>query len=177
VSFVLNLLLHLLLTSSLLIFGYFLYWTILESGDRFESLLRAGTALSALLVILGGRLAGLNVAELTVKALSDVSPLTLVASTATPGAAGIALGWYLIRRFQHSGNIAKRIMIFVGIIAVAQFILVYLETLREQGTDLSPAVIPNVAFVVGIILYVALTYEARPRTTTRETGPLRRFIR
>lgn len=168
VVFLLSVMLHLLLITSLLAFAYSLHRTILGKDDQlplpeFETFLRTGTALCGLLVSLAARLAGLNAAEFTVRALSEASPLVLTASAVGPGGAGVALGWYLIRRFRKSRHIAKRILVFVGTITTLEFILVYAETMRQEGLDLGPAVIPNVSFVVGVILYVALTHNPEQR--------------
>jgi hypothetical protein len=178
--FILYVLLHAVLMSSVITFAYFGARVVLESQDGYERLLRTGMVVCGGLATLAGQVAGLTVAEFTVDALSNASPVALTASAAVPATGGVLLGWYLVRIFPRSHDVAKRITVFIATVAVIEFILLYGQTVRREGLDMGTAVIPNVSFVVGVILYIALTYKKKPDRVAgggAEAGGGRRFIR
>lgn len=157
---ILSLLLHLLLISSMLAFVVVGVGVVLNTEHAFERMLRVGMALCGALVILGAHAGGITLAEFTADALNKGDPLTVGIFAVFPFALGTALGWY-ISKAPPSGDIAIRIMAFVGTMAATGFLEVYGAAIKTSGFDLGPAVIPNVTFVIGVIVYVALTHDRR----------------
>ncbi|MFE7744798.1 hypothetical protein [Nocardia sp. NPDC057455] len=179
VIFLLYALFHLVLLSSAVLFITYCFRVVLEPHDSMESVLRGCMLIAGGLVVLATHVAGLTVAELAVSALSNATPLALIAGAVLPAIAGAAVGWYFVHVFPKSEDIAKRITIFIGAIAIIEFLLVYAQAIRTEGLAMGTAVIPNVAFVVGIIIYIGITYTHHPdRTDGRpDNHSDRRFVR
>ena len=75
--------------------------------------------------------------------------------------AGVALGLFLLLS-AYNGNIYTiRIIIFVGMLAAAQFAEIYAHALNAQGLSLGRTVAPNISFVVGVLLCLALTFDPK----------------
>jgi hypothetical protein len=172
---VLYCLLHFVLVSSIVLFIYFCGRIVLEDDDLMERLLRVLMAVAGALITLILHISGVTLAESLVDALSNASPLALTAGAAAPAGGGVAVGWYLMRIFPRSPNIAKRITVFVGIIGLLEFILVYGQSIAKQGLSLGYAAFPDVAFIVGLILYMGLTYKAKSESSNAAADG--RFIR
>jgi len=95
------------------------------------------------------------------------------ASIVVSGVAGAGIGMFLTKWAHNGGVFAIRIMIFVGTLAATQFAEIYVAALHSHGFGLGPAVVPNVAFVVGILLCIALTYD--PKDPRRSLSLLRQL--
>jgi hypothetical protein len=68
------------------------------------------------------------------------------------------------------------VLAFVGTLAAAQFAWIYAVAVQSNGLNLGPSVIPNIAFVVGILLYVVLRYEPGRRQHQKKPGRLAQFV-
>jgi hypothetical protein len=164
VEFILSFILHLILLGSLVAFVLAGIHVVLDTDRREERWLRVGMALCGPLVILGAQAGGLTIAEFMVNALESASPGFIAASIAAHGGLGAGLGWYLTRSMKRSNDIAVRIMAFIGTLTATEFIEMYALAVKSSGIGLGRAVIPDVSFVVGVILYVALTYNPMKKT-------------
>jgi hypothetical protein len=135
--------------------------------DPVERAIRAGALFSGAMVVLGAQGAGVSYAQFIVKSLSGIKPVTagLVGAT-LPGLAGVGMGWYLVRAIRRSQNVAVRILAFVGMLATTQFAEIYAVALHARGFALGAAATPNIAFVVGLSLYIMLRYDPTSETPT-----------
>ncbi len=87
--------------------------------------------------------------------------------------AGVALGLFLLLS-AYNGNIYTiRIIIFVGMLAAAQFAEIYAHALNAQGLSLGRTVAPNMSIVVGVLLCLALTFD--PKNPKKGLQRLRRM--
>jgi hypothetical protein len=73
--------------------------------------------------------------------------------------AGASLGLFLLLSAYNGNVYAIRILIFVGMLAAAQFAEIYAHALSAQGLSLGRTVAPNISFVVGVLLCLALTFD------------------
>ncbi|MEV5748563.1 hypothetical protein AB0L00_12155 [Actinoallomurus sp. NPDC052308] len=120
------------------------------------------------MVVLGSQAGGLSVADFMVDSLNKASPGVLAAGATVHGGMGSTLGWYLTASMRRSSDIAIRIMAFIGTLAVTEFLEVYALAVKSSGLGLGPAIVPDMSFVVGVILYAALTLDHRK--AHRESG-------
>ena len=165
-----------LLLGSLLLFTGFVFYNATHGTNSMELALRVSSLFAGALVVVGAQAAGLSFASFTVGALSSTHPTTAVlskvAGTVVPGGLGVGMGWYLTRSLYRSQNIAMRIMAFVGMLAASQFAAIYVIATSRRGVQLGATALPNIFFVVGILLYMMLKYDpSRARQTRSASVP------
>ena len=157
----LKVLLNIMLIGSMLAFVGACVWGALADGNVMERMIRFGMLFSGALVVLGAQASGLTFSQLITTSLSGTGAFPVVTGVVIPGTVGASLGLFLIRS-AHNGSIyAFRIMIFVGMLATAQFAELYANALGRHGLELSSTILPNISFVVGILLCLALTLDPR----------------
>jgi hypothetical protein len=160
-----SVLMNLLLASALVAFVFYGIRLVLNTADREEIFLRSAMALCGALVVLVIQLGGVTFAQTLVQALNRGSLLMLVAAAIVPAALGAGLSHYVSAQKQ-SDNKSIRIMAFVGTLTATAFVLLYATAVDASSFRPSPAVIPNVFFVVGLIFYRALS-DTGPRGRAR----------
>ena len=157
----LNVLLNTMLIGSMLAFAGCCVWAALDDSNLMERVLRFGMLFSGALVVLGAQASGLSFAQLIANSLNSSGAAPVITGVVVPGATGIAVGLFLIRSAQASGIVAIRVMILVGMLATAQFAELYANALAKHGVALGSSVLPNISFVVGILLYLGLRLNPR----------------
>jgi hypothetical protein len=160
-STALNMLLHTLLIGSMIGFLFAIATVTFSTGNGIERLIRCSALFSGAMVVLGAQAAGVSFADFAVESLSGSKLFSGAGLTATvvPGGAGVAMGWYLTRSLRRSENIAIRVLAFVGMLAITQFAQIYVVATSTKGVELGSTAVPNIAFVVGISIYVMLKYD------------------
>jgi hypothetical protein len=159
--------LNVLLIGSMLVFVGFGVYLSISADNHQERYIRFGALFSGGLVVLGAQAGGVDFAQFIANALASTNAAGTGVSVVLSGAAGAGVGIFLIR-WSHRGDIfAIRIMIFVGTLAATQFAEIYVTTVHAHGFGLGAAVVPNIAFVVGILLCIALTYDPRNPARSR----------
>jgi hypothetical protein len=73
--------------------------------------------------------------------------------------AGVGLGWYFIRTIKKSETLAIRVLGFVGMLSVVQFAEVYAIAVQDKGLQLGATAVPNISFLVGLILFVVFKMD------------------
>jgi hypothetical protein len=171
----LQFLLNTLLIGSMLAFVACSIYLSITADNIQERYIRLGVLFSGGLVVLGAQAGGLDFPEFIARSLSGTGVTAAGASIVVSGAAGAGTGMFLIKWAHNGGVFAIRIMIFVGTLAATQFAEIYVSALHSHGFGLGPAVVPNIAFVVGILLCIALTYDPKnPRRSKRLIRQLQR---
>jgi hypothetical protein len=153
----LSVVLNIMLIGSMLAFVAYSVRLSMSADNTGERLMRFGSLFAGALVVLGAQATGVGFSQFIAKSMSNAG----VAVTAVSGAAGVGLGFLFVRSAYRGNIFAVRVMIFVGMLAAAQFAEVYAQAVKAQGYSLGAAVAPNIAFVVGIILCLALTYDPK----------------
>lgn len=166
VVFFLSILLNLLLLLTLAAFIYLLFRLVTEPSSLTDRFLLAAMVLIGAMTDLAVNAAGLSFAGSMVQSLSGASGWWLTFSTIMAGALGLGVGWVVTRRrLWRDKKRVVRILVFLGTVAIIEFILVYAQTLQEEGLSLGPSIVPNVAFVVCVILYLALASDPDAKLT------------
>lgn len=159
-SLVFNIILHLLLLGSLLLFVVALLATAFAETNRLERLLRIAAIFAGAMVAVGAASSGVDYASYTVNVLSQArsaSAFAHVATTVVPALMGSGIGFYMVRAIRRSETFAIRIFGFVGMLATTAFIEVYAEAASRNGFRLGAAALPNIGFTAGVILTVVFT--------------------
>ncbi|MDH6499514.1 hypothetical protein [Streptomyces sp. SAI-149] len=156
-----SLLLNALVVIAIIAQFFFMGILAVEAKSRTERYIRVLAYTSGILVVLGAKALGTSISTILVRALSNSRPITIgLLGVAIPAAAGAIMAWYFVRTMRTRGaNIATRVLIFIGVLAVTQFADVYAAAVRTHGLRLDPALAPNIAFVVGMSIYVMLTWD------------------
>jgi hypothetical protein len=163
VTIALNVFLNLLLLSALLAFVASVAWITFWSTDiPIERVMRAFAFFGGALVVLGAQATGHGFAQYAVNAFSGVRPAgggVQFIATVIPGGVGVAMAWYLIRSWKKNEVIGFRILAFVGMLSATSFVVVYAQAFHVKGVALGAAILPNVSFLVGIIIYMMLKFD------------------
>jgi hypothetical protein len=159
VNVLFTLILHLLLIGTILALLVGIVLVAFRKVSPMERLIRTFAMVAGVLVAFGANAAGVDFARFSLSALEAVTPEGTLTATLVPGAAGIAIGTYLVRSYRKSRDLGVRVMSFLGMLAVASFMQVYAVVTDTKGFFLGAAAIPNVAFVVGIILSIVLQFN------------------
>ena len=165
-----NVLLNVFLVGSFVLFVGTLFWAALRPTSPMERFLRVAAIFGGALVTLGAAASGATFASFTASSLAEGRPASAAAhlgSAVIPGLLGAGLGFYVTRTINRGGYRAIRVMCFVGSLAVSAFIGVYIASLNLQGLLLGPNAVPNVAFVVGVILTVVFTQKGEDETDSQ----------
>jgi hypothetical protein len=155
-STILNIFLNLLLIGSMLGFIGLALVAALKAQTARERFVRFGALFAGAMIVVGAQAAGVTYTQFIVDSLSSTQPTnvaTKVAWAVIPGGLGGGLGYYLTNRARTSENVATRILILAGMLATAQFAQIYTFAFGERGLDIGPAAIPNLSFVVGLVLW------------------------
>lgn len=172
-TILLRIILNTMLISSMLAFVGLSILAALNDKNPVERLIRFGMLFSGALVVLGAEAGGVNFSQFISDSLSSTGAFPAVTGVIIPGVAGVALGLFLLLS-AYNGNIYTiRIIIFVGMLAAAQFAEIYAHALNAQGLSLGRTVAPNISFVVGVLLCLALTFD--PKNPKKGLQRLRRM--
>jgi hypothetical protein len=151
---------------------------VTEPGHLTDRFLLAAMVLIGAMADLAINAAGLSSAGALAGGLSDASGSVLTFATIVAAALGLGHGWIITRRrLWRDKKRVVRIMAFLGTIAALEFLLIYAQTLQEDGLGLGPSIVPNVAFIVFVILYLALASDPDSKITiSRRRGQGGPFI-
>lgn len=180
VTLVVNVLLHVLLVASLLLFLIGIVIESIREPDPRERVLRTAALVAGALVTLGAQASGATFATFTVGALAGARPASAAAqvgATVIPGLLGAGIGFYIVRVFRQSNRLAMRIMGFLAMLAGTAFLQVYAEAAQAKGLELGSAALPNISFVAGVILCVVFTDNPDAKTSGGQAAALLQLLR
>jgi energy-converting hydrogenase Eha subunit C len=174
-TLVFNVVLHGLLISSLLLFVGAVFLVTLKTEDPLERAIRFAALFCGAMVVLGAQAAGANYADFILRAVSNVRPVSFgVFGAVLPASAGIAVGWYFTSSIKKSSNLGIRILGFIGMLASTQFLQVYAVAVSNKGVELKSSAVPNISFMVGLILYIVTKWEPG-NEPIKKTGAIGKF--
>jgi hypothetical protein len=160
-AFILGLMLNLMLIGSLFAFLGAGVLMVRSAEDQIERWIRIGALFAGLMIAIGAQLGGISVSAFIVDALSSTrasGKAAIFAGAAIPGIAGVTVGWYLTHAARRS-DVAIRVMALISTLAAAEFAQIYIASLRRNGLSVGTPAIPNLAFIVGLILWYILRYD------------------
>ena len=171
-----NSLLHLLLVGAMALFVYTAVREVLRTQHDGEKRMKALAVFAGALIVVASQATGTSYADFMLGALGGTKPLTFgVFGLVAPAAAGVALAWYFVRKLDRSEIFATRLLMMIGMLAVTQFAVMYGVAVGEEGFALGQASIPNVAFVVGLFLYMLFNYDPATSNRSQRVGLLDRL--
>jgi hypothetical protein len=140
---------------------YLMALLVAQANSLTEKYLRVLAYIAGIITVLGAKALGDSISSVLIRALLSGRPTSIgLLGVAVPAAAGAAMAWYFVRTVRKKGsNIATRVLIFIGVLAVTQFADVYIAAFRAHGVVLGATLAPNIAFVVGLSLYLILTWN------------------
>lgn len=153
----LNLLLHVLLVSTLLLLVGAIVKLVVAEPHPIERMARVLALVAGAMVALGAQVTGDGFANYTIDALVGVRPAGAVVeplAVLLPGGIGVALGWYFIRVLNKSVVKGMRWVVFFGMLAAVAFTAVYAAATSTEGVMLGVAALPNASFISGIALTI-----------------------
>lgn len=162
--------LHTLLFGAMLFFLGAVVVLTLRTTNPIEKAIRALAMFTGALLVIGAEASGNSYADFIIRSLGEARPLTFGAfGVILPGAAGVALAWYLIRSVNRSENVAVRFLGLFGMLATTQFAVMYGAAVSDRGYDIGATAVPNIAFVSGLFLWVVFNYDAN-KSNLRSSG-------
>ena len=162
--FVLSGLVHVSVLVGLALFLRETFALIKDAPDRLERNMRLLALSVGFVTFLGARAVGINVPDLLAAALANITPVRLaIAGVVLPSGAGVFTAWFLLRGLQKRDTRDKlvRLTVMLTTFTTVLFADVYAElALRPLANssrpDASPHLLPNLAFFLGLSLYVVL---------------------
>lgn len=171
---VFNIVLNVLLISSLVAFLYIMVGLVTWAPDRLERTFRTAALFCGALLVIGAEASGATYNEFLVESLSETVTFKVgFLATVLPAAAGLGIGVFFVRMMRRSENFTIRGFIFVGMLATAQFAASYAAALEHNGVDIGATSLPNISFVLSLLLYLVFNIEtgtARRRTERLASG-------
>ncbi|MBB2891132.1 hypothetical protein [Flexivirga oryzae] len=154
-ALVFNIFLHALLVLSMLAFLIALLLMAFRTDDGTERLRRCLALFAGAMVVIGAQASGVSFAIFTTSSLAHARGASAAAhifAVLVPAAAGVGLGYYFVRVYRRSEVFGLRMLCFVGMLALAAFAEVYASATHTSGVFLDAAALPNLSFVVGLVL-------------------------
>jgi|GEM_PF-5339985 len=178
-SAVSDIMLHVLLVVTMLAFAYgLLRLTFDTGGNQVELVMRLAALATGTLVVVGSDAAGVGYSDWIMRSLATTKTLPVgIYGSLIPGAAGIALGWFIVRNLEsRRSDLAMRFIALVGMLAFVEFVKSYL--IGVQTRRLEAIALPNLSFVLSLLFYMVARIRSRRTVVARTTDTLlRRFGR
>ena len=156
---------HLLVLAAIIGMAFFLVHVIKDDHDATERLLRIVAFSAGLLAYLAAKAYGVAIPTLMVSALDVTKPLTLgFYGAVLPSLAGTFVAWFCLRLMKNDEDVGKR-----GLVLFASFIFtMFSDSYTTIASKITPSQsgfgLPNMTFVLGIVLYIIFNYQ---RDTTK----------
>lgn len=167
-SVIFNILLHVLLLGSMVLFGIVLVMTALRADNASERVKRVLALFLGAVVVIGAQVSGVGFAEFTAGSLASArvaSAGAAIVTTVVPALVGAGLGFLIVWTYGKSEALAMRILCFVGMLALVAFIEVYALATQANGVFLGVAALPNIAFVAGVGLVFVFSPDKESRAS------------
>lgn len=166
-SLVFNILLHLTLVGSLVIFLVLLIRVTFDTDDTTEKWMRGLGLLIGALIALGAQVSGEGFATYIVDSLATARPIGIgsqILGALIPALLGLIVAVLMQRAIERDHDKAMRFLVLVGMLGIVAFIEIYAEATSTQGVFLGAAALPNVGFMVGLGLTLLARYDGPGRT-------------
>ena len=151
---------HALVLAAIIGMAFFLVHVIKDDHDATERLLRIVAFSAGLLSYLAAKAYGIAIPTLMASALDITKPLTLgFFGAILPSMAGTFVAWFCLRLMKNNQDVGKR-----GLVLFASFIFtMFSDSYTTIASKITPSQsangLPNMTFVLGIILYIIFKYE------------------
>lgn len=151
---------HVLVVAAIVGMGVFIFHVIKDENVAIERLLRVVALAAGLLTYLAGKAYGIAIPALMANALDITKPFTLgIWGAVVPSMAGTFVAWFCLHLMKKNDDVGKR-----GLVLFTSFIItMFADSYSAIAAKLTPSQtalgLPNMTFVLGIILYLVFKYE------------------
>lgn len=154
-------LVHLLVIAAIGAMLCFLWYVVINNPDVIERLLRVAAFGAGLLAYVGAKALGISIPELMASALAVVKPLSFsFLGVVFPGLAGTFVAWFCLRLMKKDDNVAARGLVLFSAFFFTMFADTYANLAPQTASSTSvDLVLPNITFVLGIVLYTIFKYK------------------
>jgi hypothetical protein len=161
-------LVHLLVLASVVGMIYFLFYVITLNPTPVERLLRVAAFAAGLLIYVGAKALGITIPKLMASAIAVTNPATVgFFGVLVPGLSGTIVAWFCLRLMRQDTDVAARGLVLFATFVFTMFADSYAMMAREATTAAMALVLPNITFVIGVILYTIFKYKPdKPGTTS-----------
>lgn len=161
-SFLLVVLVHLLVIASICAMLFFLRYVILKNPDAVERLLRVAAFGAGLLAYVGAKALGISIPELMASSLAVAAPLSIgFLGVVFPALAGTFVAWFCLRLMHKDDNVAARGLVLFSAFFFTMFADTYAQMAPQATSTSADLVLPNITFVLGVVLYTIFKYKPK----------------
>jgi hypothetical protein len=137
------------------------------SPRRQEIIMRSAAAVCGLLLYLGAKALGLSIPEFLLYALTEATSYTAgIVGSLFPLIVGFIVAWYVTRYFnsrnERKNIVGMRILALVMTMVFFLFIDTYVATFDVAHHDEFRLLLPNLTFVLAVLLYAVFRYHPLP---------------
>ena len=157
-----NILTHLLIVIGVIGMFVFVALMIMSETNWLEKIIKTAAMVTGFLIYFGAKSLGISIPTMIMASVQNTNPIIFgVFGLVLPSAAGIFVSWYCMKNMRRSEIIASRIVILLAAFIAVMFGDVYATTyqITELEAGLNTALLPNLTFIVGLMLYVIFKYE------------------
>lgn len=137
------------------------------SSDMQEVIMRALAAACGLLIYIGSKTFGLSIPDLAFQALSTSFPVAIgLVGLVIPSFIGVLVAWYVIS-YLNSRNVLRKIVGMRVLTLMMTFVFFlycdsYMATLAPERKGELTYLLPNIVFVLSVLLYAIFKYHPTP---------------
>ncbi len=168
VAMVLFVLVHVLTVATIISMLVFMAHVVRSGDDAVERLLRIAAFAAGLLLYLGGRAYGISIPSLMESSLRMAGSLAITLfGILMPMLSGILTALFCIHMMKSDSDIAARGLVLFSSLMSTMFADTYAVLATQVSPDRLRLALPNITFVLGVILYSIFRYK-RPSPMPRQ---------
>lgn len=173
VTIAFNVVLHVVLLGSLLLFLGTAVKEVVAEPDRGERQLQFMSMFVGAAIAVGANAVGDGYATYIANALAGsrgTSAGAAAVSYVIPSLLGIGVGFAVVAAAKRNNQMAKRIVVLFAVLSTVAFLLVYAQAVSAKGVILGVAAVPNLLFTVGVMLTLVLSLRTGDSGQSSEPG-------
>jgi len=159
----LNIITHIIIIAGIIAILGFIIRMIQKGSGKLERLIRVFAVIAGFLIYFTIRVIGLSIPVLVVNLLksTETLPFRLLAIV-LPALIGILVAWYCLDAMRRQADLPARVVILISTFILTLFIDVYVAVFSiSTGAQLGSNLLPNLAFVIGLSLFVIFNVKRR----------------
>ena len=157
-------LVHALVIATILLIVHVCWSMVRSETEPLERLLLIASIAAGFLAYAAARALGLSIPALMASSFQTSSPFGIAALGVTfPSLAGVFVAWFCIRMMKRDHDVARRAALLLSVFIVTMFADMYVALAKDIGLTNPKLALPNVTFVLGMVLYIIFTFK-RPET-------------
>jgi hypothetical protein len=161
---------HILILSTMVIMTSLTFKLIRSAPNLIERKLRYLALTGGLLLFFAADTLKIDLASLIVRSLALIYPANVaVAECAIPATAGTFSAWFLLRGLQEREKTSKFVKLLVMLTGFLLFTFadLYATSMKLPQKNSGLTLLPNVSFVLALVLYSVFRYQGEDTTKTK----------